>query len=59
MTAGPVLSFDLDDTLWPVGPVIAAAEAHLWDWLERFHPQAAHGHSIESMRALRAGCTSG
>jgi putative hydrolase of the HAD superfamily len=54
MTRARVLSFDLDDTLWPVGPVIAAAELELWSWLEARHPAAARGHSLESMRSLRA-----
>ena len=49
-----VLSFDLDDTLWPVGPVIAAAESTLLSWLSVHHPLALSGHGIESMRALRA-----
>src|ERR1700676_5268166 len=49
-----VLSFDLDDTLWPVGPVIAAAESDLLSWLSVHHPLALSGHGIESMRALRA-----
>ena len=50
-----VLSFDLDDTLWPVGPVIAAAESELLSWLRARYPQTVSGHDIESMRALRAG----
>jgi FMN hydrolase / 5-amino-6-(5-phospho-D-ribitylamino)uracil phosphatase len=49
-----VLSFDLDDTLWPVGPVIAAAETTLLSWLRARYPQTVSGHSVESMRALRA-----
>jgi FMN hydrolase / 5-amino-6-(5-phospho-D-ribitylamino)uracil phosphatase len=49
-----VLSFDLDDTLWPVGPVIEGAERELYAWLQQNHPAVAQGHSIESMRALRA-----
>jgi FMN hydrolase / 5-amino-6-(5-phospho-D-ribitylamino)uracil phosphatase len=49
-----VLSFDLDDTLWPVAPVIAAAENALLSWLRARYPQTVSGHSIESMRALRA-----
>jgi HAD superfamily hydrolase (TIGR01509 family) len=49
-----VLSFDLDDTLWPVEPVIAAAESALLSWLSIHHPLALTGHGIESMRALRA-----
>ena len=49
-----VLSFDLDDTLWPVGPVIAAAERDLLSWLQERHPQTMSGHSAESLRAMRA-----
>jgi putative hydrolase of the HAD superfamily len=54
MTAPLVLSFDLDDTLWPVGPVIRAAEDELLKWLRTRYPQAVTGHDIESLRALRA-----
>ena len=53
MTATRVLSLDLDDTLWPVGPVIAAAEETLLDWLRKRHPEAARGHDAASMRAMR------
>ena len=49
-----VLSLDLDDTLWPVGPVIAAAEDVLLSWLRSHYPQTVIGHDIESMRAQRA-----
>ena len=53
---GPlVLSFDLDDTLWPVGPVIAAAESALLSWLRERYPLTLSGHDSESLRALRAG----
>ncbi len=55
MTAPRILSFDLDDTLWPIAPVIAQAERELYDWLQDRYPGAARGHSVESMRALRAG----
>ena len=48
-----VLSFDLDDTLWPVGPVIAAAESTLLSWLRVRYPRTVSGHDLESMRALR------
>jgi putative hydrolase of the HAD superfamily len=54
MTVVRVLSFDLDDTLWPVGPVIAAAEDALLDWLRSRYPAAAHGHDVSSMRAMRS-----
>ena len=53
MSATRVISLDLDDTLWPVAPVIAAAEAALHDWLTERYPRALHGHSFDTMRALR------
>ena len=49
-----VISLDLDDTLWPVGPVIATAEAELLSWLRLRHPRAVAGHDVDSMRLLRA-----
>ncbi len=57
MTDPLVLSFDLDDTLWPVGPVIAAAEDALLAWLRAHHPETVNAHDVESLRALRAAVT--
>ena len=54
MIAPLVLSFDLDDTLWPVMPVITAAEEAMLKWLRERYPRTVSGHSIESMRELRA-----
>ena len=54
MVAPLVLSFDLDDTLWPVGPVMIAAEKEMWGWLRAHHPEAMREHSLETMRELRA-----
>lgn len=54
MPLPPVLSFDLDDTLWPVGPVIAAAERALESWLREHYPDAMRHHTLDSMRALRS-----
>ena len=34
-----VMSFDLDDTLWPIAPVMLAAEAQMWEWLNAQHPE--------------------
>jgi FMN hydrolase / 5-amino-6-(5-phospho-D-ribitylamino)uracil phosphatase len=53
MTSIRAISLDLDDTLWPVGPVIAAAEEALLDWLRCRYPDAARGHDAASMRAMR------
>ena len=57
MTEPLVLSFDLDDTLWPVGPVIAGAESALFSWLQQHYPRTVAGHSIESLRVLRTAVT--
>lgn len=45
--------FDLDDTLWPIVPVIDRAERLLHDWLTRHVPAVAAKHSIDGMRARR------
>lgn len=54
MSTTRVISLDLDDTLWPVAPVIAAAEAALYQWLQERYPRTMHGHNINTLRALRA-----
>jgi putative hydrolase of the HAD superfamily len=54
MKAELVLSFDLDDTLWAVEPVILAAESAMQAWLKDRHPEMMRGHDRESMRAMRA-----
>jgi 2-haloalkanoic acid dehalogenase type II len=45
--------FDLDDTLWPIVPVIVAAEKVLHEWLQQHAPAVAAAHSIESLRNRR------
>ena len=52
MTIKAVL-FDLDDTLWPIGPTIQRAEAAQHAWLEAHAPRLAQSHSRESLRARR------
>lgn len=47
------ITLDLDDTLWPIAPVIARAERALHDWFARRAPGVLERHTIESMRALR------
>lgn len=54
MRSPKILSFDLDDTLWPVAPVIASAELEVLAWLQAHYPRAVHEHDIDTMRALRA-----
>jgi putative hydrolase of the HAD superfamily len=48
-----VLSFDLDDTLWAVEPVMLAAEGAMLAWLREHHPQVMHGQDRASLRAMR------
>jgi putative hydrolase of the HAD superfamily len=45
--------FDLDDTLWPIAPVIEQAELALYAWLQQHAPRVAAGHSIDSLRNAR------
>jgi 2-haloalkanoic acid dehalogenase type II len=45
--------FDLDDTLWPIGPVIAAAEHTLFAWLQAHAPRVAARFTIDTLRAAR------
>jgi putative hydrolase of the HAD superfamily len=45
--------FDLDDTLWPIAPVIAEAEATLHAWLAEHAPKVARAFSIDELRARR------
>jgi HAD superfamily hydrolase (TIGR01509 family) len=48
------ISLDLDDTLWPVWPIIARAEEVLQDWLTRHAPAAATlGQDREVLRRIR------
>jgi putative hydrolase of the HAD superfamily len=47
------LLFDLDDTLWPIGPVIAAAELGWHAWLAEHAPKVAAAFSIAELRARR------
>ena len=47
------LSFDLDDTLWPIAPTILHAERTLQHWLQTRVPEIAALWPIERMRALR------
>jgi putative hydrolase of the HAD superfamily len=46
--------FDLDDTLWEVGPVIVRAEHAMRSFLAERYPRVLAQHSLESMRDLRA-----
>lgn len=45
--------FDLDDTLWPIVPVIIRAETVLYEWLLTHAPAVTQRYSIDSLRARR------
>jgi FMN hydrolase / 5-amino-6-(5-phospho-D-ribitylamino)uracil phosphatase len=47
------LLFDLDDTLWPIKPVIVQAEQVLFAWLAAHAPRVAASYSIDMMRQQR------
>ncbi|RJG05176.1 HAD family hydrolase [Noviherbaspirillum cavernae] len=45
--------FDLDDTLWPIVPVIERAEVVMFDWLTQHAPGVADRFTIDSLRERR------
>lgn len=47
------ITFDLDDTLWPVLPVIQRAEARFYAWLREHQPQVCQHFTQEALIAHR------
>ncbi|MEX5745329.1 HAD family hydrolase [Massilia sp. X63] len=45
--------FDLDDTLWPIAPVILEAEQILFAWLRQHAPRVAQQFTIDTLRQAR------
>jgi HAD superfamily hydrolase (TIGR01549 family) len=45
--------FDLDDTLWPIAPVILQAEESLFAWLREHAPRVAERFTIDTLRHAR------
>jgi len=45
--------FDLDDTLWPIAPVILQAEQTLFAWLREHAPRVTRQFTIDSLRQAR------
>ena len=45
--------FDLDDTLWPIAPVILQAEQTLHTWLHSNAPRVAERFTIDALRQAR------
>ena len=46
------ITFDLDDTLWKIEPVITKAEIFFQKWLEVNYPEVSEKFNIESLRKL-------
>ena len=53
MGALRAIIFDLDNTLWDVGPVILRAEHAMHDFLADRYPRVTERHGIDSMRDVR------
>lgn len=47
------ITLDLDDTLWPIGPLIGKAETALDAWLRMHAPRTASRWPMPAMRQLR------
>lgn len=47
------ITLDLDDTLWPITPVIERAERTLWRWLAEHYPRIPAAWDAERVAALR------
>lgn len=48
-----LITFDLDNTLWPVDEVIRQAERTCSEWIAEHHPQAAAALTAERIRQVR------
>ena len=48
------ITFDLDDTLWDVWPVVERAEQHLHKWLRLHYPRIPQRYSPLELRELCA-----
>lgn len=48
-----LLTFDLDDTLWEIAPVLVRAEAITYAWLQQHAPAVTARFSSDELRAMR------
>ena len=46
------ITFDLDDTLWEIEPVISKAENQFYEWVKDNYPVVAENFNIEKLRKL-------
>ncbi|GAB4362030.1 MAG: HAD family hydrolase [Methylohalobius crimeensis] len=53
MTTIRLISFDLDNTVWPTDPVLRQAENEAFRWLQQRAPRLASSHDLNSLRAHR------
>ena len=47
--------FDLDDTLWPIAPVIIRAETAMREWIAQHVPDVAAGWDGSTLKRVRSG----
>ena len=47
------VTFDLDDTLWPVAPTIHRAERVLYEWITQRYPQISQNYSADEIALKR------
>jgi len=47
------ISLDLDDTLWPIGPILERVESSVDAWLQANCPEVARAWPIDALRTLR------
>lgn len=47
------ITFDLDDTLWAVDPVIRHANQSMFDWLEQYAPEFTRCYQLQDLMHLR------
>lgn len=50
-----LITFDLDDTLWPCFSTIHKAETATFEWLQANAPNAVADHSVDTLRHHRKG----
>ncbi len=48
-----LISFDLDDTLWPCHQTIHMAEARTYEWLQQYAPVITEHYTLDTMREKR------
>lgn len=53
MTNIRAICFDLDDTLWDLGPVILRAEQILYEWFAEHYPRVATTYTPAQLRLVR------